>query len=179
MDRDSLTGAGERGRQIGPRHADETAALCLVQRRQIHMRFLAAVAIDHLQPLHFITAFAQRRDDAHALRDLVPESPEVDEVPACSNRRRLLEEHRIVPRPSKPVGECRASDAHAVDGDSHVGSPFSSLFARSGPHSSPAPLRRPARARTAPRPEHRLERRGRLHDVQRRIDETVEQQPVQ
>ena len=29
MDRDSLTGAGERGRQIGPRHADETAALCL------------------------------------------------------------------------------------------------------------------------------------------------------
>ena len=68
---------------------------------------------------------ANRMLDEPPLIVSVPESPEVDEVPACSHCRRRLEERRLVPRPSEPVGECRASDAHAVDCDSHVGCPFS------------------------------------------------------
>ncbi len=97
MDRDALTGAGERGREIGPRQADEAAALRLVQRRQVHVRVLAAVAIDHPQLAHLVAALAQRRDESHALRDLVADAPEIDEVSARSRRRRLLEQHGIVP----------------------------------------------------------------------------------
>ncbi len=82
MGRDSLTGADERGREIGPREADEAAAVRLVQRRQIHVCFDAAVAVDHSQAFHLVTVLAQRRDDSHALRDLITESPEIDQVAA-------------------------------------------------------------------------------------------------
>ncbi len=82
MGRDSLTGADERGREIGPREADEPAAVRLIQGRQIHVRFVAPVAVHHLQPFHLITVLAQHRDDSHALCDLVTESPEIDQVAA-------------------------------------------------------------------------------------------------
>ena len=57
----------------------------------------------------------------HLLGDVVAEAPEVDDVTAAAEARRLLDEQHFVIRFQQPIGERRTRDAGAVDCDFHIG----------------------------------------------------------
>src|SRR5262252_11014226 len=119
MGRDSVASTNEDGRQIGACQTDETALQVLASRRDIHVRDFTIVFIDHAQALHDVTLFAQLRDEAHAFCDVVAETPEVDEITARAQRRRLLEQDGFMPKLSKPKGKGGPRNADSVDADFH------------------------------------------------------------
>jgi hypothetical protein len=114
-----LAGADECVGEVGPGKTDEAAVRRLTQWRQIHLPLVATVAVDHAHPRHLVTALAQPRHDSHTFRDLVTQAPEIDEIAAGPKCRCLLDEHRLVSPPPKPVSEGRPCDADSVNGNSH------------------------------------------------------------
>ena len=119
----AVAGAEQRGGQIGTRDAEETPVQQVPHGGEAGRGLGTAVAVDESQPFHRVPVRPQFRHDAHALGDLVPDSPKVDEVSAAAQTVRFLEQHRLVTVLLEPKGERRAADARSVDRYSH-GSPL-------------------------------------------------------
>ena len=110
----------DRGRQVGTPQACEAAVGHAVEYIDWEPTAFAAVPVDKAHFSHLVTQLFDSRDQAHFLGNVVTEPPEIDDVTAATELRRLLNEHHFMTGLPQPVGECRPRDAHSVDDNSHA-----------------------------------------------------------
>jgi hypothetical protein len=78
-----------------------------------------AASIDLAEFPHLVALLKDLRRQSHALGDVEPGAPEVDDLPAGPGARSALDDGRLEPVPPQPIGEVRTGDAGARDEDVH------------------------------------------------------------
>src|SRR6185437_286560 len=114
----ALDRAVDRRRYVGAPHAREAALGGARGDGDVESTGGSALSIDEPYFAHLISQRANLVDDTHLLCDVVPDSPEVDDVASLPEPRRLFDEQHFVAQPVQPVSESRTGDADAVDDDS-------------------------------------------------------------
>jgi hypothetical protein len=114
----------DRGGEVGPEEAGEAAVRKAIEYIDREPASSPTPPIDETHLPHLIPSSPDARDQSHPVRDVVTDTPEVDDVAAGAQARCFLDQEDLVPGPREPVCESRPGDAGAADGNPH-GSPAS------------------------------------------------------
>src|SRR5690606_16980275 len=107
------------GRKVGAAKARHAAFREMVEDIDRKPAIGAPLRIDEPHLLHLIAEPPHLGNEAHLLGHVIAHAPEVDDVAAGAQARRLLDQHRLVAEFGQPPGERGPADAGTVDRHLH------------------------------------------------------------
>ncbi len=122
-----FNGGVDRRGQIATRHAGISALGNPTKRVNAEGRSDPAVGGDRANRFDLIAGVVNGLTDPHLLRDVIPDTPKIDHIPAGAKSGRPLDQGRLVASPVQPVREGWASNAGTTDGDLHADPPTSRI----------------------------------------------------
>ncbi len=121
--KDCLHPAGQRAvngsAKVGAAHAGEAVAGQAPEDGGREAAALPALRVHIAHLIDLVAAFQNLGQQAHLLGDVVADAPEVNDVAAAAQLRRLLDEQHLVAGFEQPVGEGWTGDAGSINGDFH------------------------------------------------------------